>query len=616
MRMKQWAIGLAALLLAVSTTWSVDPAQAHAHPDDKRIFVTNSGDIVVNDAMRVGYEHSDQFPFVYNGSTYLPVRAISQALGKQVRLDNATSTLHLHGRSELPDEESYTNSTFWKYSQVNGEWRTVRQMTLQIEVDGAAVGERVQALLYKGALFLPMRTLAGYLNAGIYWDADRQRVDLYNAPNGVKTAFIPEPGVGIFSDNNSRFLASFGKLAPLVATVVNPEDGSVHVAWQDRDNNKLHIQTMDAELNHKASFSIPFGLSLFGAFTVDGEGNFYILWGDEVEESGKNRVNVKISKHSPTGAKLGEAPYIAGEQSARGTKQPFDFANAKLRYNNGLVVAHFGRVMFKSADGLNHQSSTALYVDAATMRPVNLNIPYVSHSFDQEIAFDGDFIIFVDRGDAYPRGFEISQLNRQTNVLYTTTPFYFKMGDMYQNTYSQLGGLAVADEGYVLVGTSERSAQGEQAHNESRNLFMQLIDKQLDGQGSSRVLSRGTTYTIDIPEDSPGDTGRKTNEGVVWLTDYTDKIRENAAHPKVARIENNRFLIMWEQQRTETSYVTSSTYETTWYMVVSAYGDVIKRPTELPGARLNTGDTLSYAGGAAYWAVSNSQSVVVHKLDL
>jgi len=41
-------------------------------------------------------------PFVYEGSTFLPVRAISQALGKQVGWDDSTSTISIN--SDAPNE--------------------------------------------------------------------------------------------------------------------------------------------------------------------------------------------------------------------------------------------------------------------------------------------------------------------------------------------------------------------------------------------------------------------------------------------------------------------------------------------------------------------------------
>ncbi len=43
-------------------------------------------------------------PFIYNGTTYLPIRAVGEAIGKQVTWDGATKTIYL---GESPNENNY-----------------------------------------------------------------------------------------------------------------------------------------------------------------------------------------------------------------------------------------------------------------------------------------------------------------------------------------------------------------------------------------------------------------------------------------------------------------------------------------------------------------------------
>ena len=38
---------------------------------------------------------TDKEPFIYEGTTYLPVRAVAQATGKEVMWDNASQTVYL-----------------------------------------------------------------------------------------------------------------------------------------------------------------------------------------------------------------------------------------------------------------------------------------------------------------------------------------------------------------------------------------------------------------------------------------------------------------------------------------------------------------------------------------
>ena len=49
-------------------------------------------------------------PFIYEGTTYLPIRAISEALGKDVEWDGETSTIYVGPR---PDEEPVKDDTVY-----------------------------------------------------------------------------------------------------------------------------------------------------------------------------------------------------------------------------------------------------------------------------------------------------------------------------------------------------------------------------------------------------------------------------------------------------------------------------------------------------------------------
>jgi len=52
-------------------------------------------------------------PFIYNGTTYLPVRAVGEALGKKVDWDGTTQTVYI---GEKPGEISYMTETIEPYS--------------------------------------------------------------------------------------------------------------------------------------------------------------------------------------------------------------------------------------------------------------------------------------------------------------------------------------------------------------------------------------------------------------------------------------------------------------------------------------------------------------------
>lgn len=64
-------------------------------------------------------------PIIYNGTTYLPVRAVANAFGKAVYWDGPNYTVYLgdmSGKLEYPTEELSTNGN------IGGPWRTSRTL--------------------------------------------------------------------------------------------------------------------------------------------------------------------------------------------------------------------------------------------------------------------------------------------------------------------------------------------------------------------------------------------------------------------------------------------------------------------------------------------------------
>lgn len=131
-----------------------------------------------------------------------------------------------------------------------------------------------------------------------------------------------------------------------------------------------------------------------------------------------------------------------------------------------MLAVHFARLMFKSSDGLNHQSNATVYVNTKTMKRVNYLAPYASHSFSQQvIATKAGGFLFADMGDGAPRGFEVSQLYKTSAgnmVVNERTPFHFTeangtpYGLMYNYTFAELGGIAETKNYFVLAGNSEK----------------------------------------------------------------------------------------------------------------------------------------------------------------
>jgi len=71
----------------------------------KSISVAYNNIKIVVDGQQVSTDKNNE-PFIYNGTTYLPIRAVGQAVGKQVSWDGRTNTVYL-GDNPVASGEQY-----------------------------------------------------------------------------------------------------------------------------------------------------------------------------------------------------------------------------------------------------------------------------------------------------------------------------------------------------------------------------------------------------------------------------------------------------------------------------------------------------------------------------
>lgn len=100
-------------------------------------------------------------PFICDGTTYLPVRAVARALGLSVAWDEGTGTVSLtSGGTADPGSgtAAATNGT---------KTITVTRRDIRIAIDGAvitptdAAGAAVEPFIYDGTTYLPVRARRG-----------------------------------------------------------------------------------------------------------------------------------------------------------------------------------------------------------------------------------------------------------------------------------------------------------------------------------------------------------------------------------------------------------------------------------------------------------------------
>ncbi|MFD0680821.1 MULTISPECIES: copper amine oxidase N-terminal domain-containing protein [unclassified Paenibacillus] len=193
-KMKLWCASTMLLLGAVS------PVYAEQTPTPIEVYYAPLQFVIDNDVFA---PHADQKGFIYEGSTYVPLRFISYSLKKAVRWDGDTYTVtveepsttdlvsindynvntKVHGAvSSQPADTSSLNST-----QIAAYKEKVNYI-----FDGKSkeIGADLPGFIYEGSLYVPLRFFSESVGKKIEWDAKTYTVSA-KTQEGPKTE--PEP---------------------------------------------------------------------------------------------------------------------------------------------------------------------------------------------------------------------------------------------------------------------------------------------------------------------------------------------------------------------------------------------------------------------------------------
>lgn len=136
---------------------------------------------IVIDGKEKNFKRSDgsaAFALVYEDSTYLPLRAIGEAIGKNVNWDENTKTITLEGVREAKDSSN---------KAVDGKAKDVSvqvRKDFNIVINGkeqtfrTASGKEIHPLLYDGSTYLPLRSIGQIMNKVVEWDNATKTVTL------------------------------------------------------------------------------------------------------------------------------------------------------------------------------------------------------------------------------------------------------------------------------------------------------------------------------------------------------------------------------------------------------------------------------------------------------
>ncbi|MBQ8540614.1 MAG: RICIN domain-containing protein [Clostridia bacterium] len=278
-------------------------------------------------------------PILVNGTTYLPVRAIANALNLDVQWDNATKSVFINGVSVLAKKTDVINIF------INGGKFTAKD----------ANGNVVNPILQDGTTYLPVRAIGEAFDKEVAWDGTTKTVTLTTkqAPVIVATVINKDKVYSLINKETGNALTATdhntleytapkdGELSQLFRFVPAPTDGFFFIQSISNGQNfdvsghsveaGGEIITWDATGAENQMFTIK-----------DVEGGTLIYSassGLPVQATATNTIQSSLTRNA---IQLWEIKEMAMPEGANvpqsGAYRIFSIGDLKLTDNNGLLV--------------------------------------------------------------------------------------------------------------------------------------------------------------------------------------------------------------------------------------------------------------------------------------
>ena len=400
----------------------------------------------------------------------------------------------------------------------------------------------VTAYNINGNNYYKLRDLGENLGFDVRWQQETDTIFLYaldenmhvaergnyeppksQTDNGMDITYIPTESFSKTTDMTATI--STARWSNVIENyIVNDNDGTFYSLYKKSPNsNYIYIDTYDSKTYKLLNTQkVEAELDLFGGF-YSGEKYNYIVFGQENREENDNKEVIRIVKYDKQFNRIDECSIKGGESF---TINPFYASTLRMAENENELTVHTSRERYLTDDGLNHQSQLTIILDTDTMKTKNylgeFQKNHVSHSFNQFAQYDGDKLILVDHGDAYPRSIV---LNKESGSEFTEVDLFKIPGAIGANcTGVTVGGFEISDTNYLVAINSID-------HNKvTEYTSYEMIGLDLDERDIILL-------TCD----------KNTNS--VKQIKFTDYINNNmlGSTPYLVKIDDNRFMLMWEE---------------------------------------------------------------------
>ncbi|MCL1808668.1 MAG: copper amine oxidase N-terminal domain-containing protein [Clostridiales bacterium] len=244
-----------------------------AAPQSISVYLKPDITIKVGDQVKSFYDEGGQnvFPLIYQGTTYLPVRAVSSLMGENIEWDDKSRTVYIGRTLSAPGKQPGQAGNYAR----NGDVPAVLKPSVQT-VDALLMtdiiimydfevqnfydvnGRTVYPVNYLGSNYLPIRAVSKLMGEAIDWDAGQKLITISDKKAGVAQAGKKNENMAVLSDFLSDVVTVSDEATALIVNLQNnltEGELAAMVTAADKCSNKIDKLIMDIKRTDKGKFS-------------------------------------------------------------------------------------------------------------------------------------------------------------------------------------------------------------------------------------------------------------------------------------------------------------------------------------------------------------------------
>ena len=282
---------------------------------------------------------------------------------------------------------------------------------------------------------------------------------------------------------------------------------------------KLVIENYSSALKLTSSKSLSPELPIFGGFFSGSRYNFVVCGQQNDDESDATEV-VRVIKYDKSWNRLGSKSYYGVN-----TYIPFDAGTVSMTEDSDNLYIHTCHEMYaEEGSTVHHQANLTFFINKESMESIyqnyrvyNISSGYVSHSFNQVIRTDGQYVYTADHGDAYPRSIVLVKRNTSGSALSNNSILSIQGNTGANLTKATLGDMQLSDSNVITVGASVTQDASFDSRSQ-KNIFVSAASK-----------------------------SNLSSQSFLWLTNYDENAGVTVCNPYLVKLGDNSFAAIWEE---------------------------------------------------------------------